>query len=191
MTEERCKVYRNGWAVYDNGSGRAVVWLPECVSFTYDFVRPKKEEAYDVPIQEELPEGLLASQPWPVAVTLAGDHRVEENSMNRHGSRRGKKVFDDPDCDFGDDEKEPGENCFLKRKFRLQEYAGENPETTYIRKEMIREMLTCLTEKQRRIVVLYCFYGYKQWEIAKKLGISREAVKDHLICAKRKMKKFL
>ena len=178
--EERCKVYRNGWAVYDNGSGRTVVWLPECVSFTYQFAKPKTDEAWAVSQQKELPEGLLESQPWPIAVTLVGDHRVEENLLNRTGSRRGSKVFDDPDWDFGDDEKQPGDNCYLKRMFRLQEYAGENPETTYIRKELIREILACLTEKQRRIVVLYCVYGYKQEEIADMLGIVVSTVNEHL-----------
>ena len=31
---EGSKVYANGYAVYDNGSGRTVIWLPDCTSFT-------------------------------------------------------------------------------------------------------------------------------------------------------------
>ena len=31
-----CTVYSNGFAVYDNGSGRTVIWLPDCTSFTSD-----------------------------------------------------------------------------------------------------------------------------------------------------------
>ena len=187
---EGCTIYPNGWAIYDNGSGYTVIWLPECVSFTYQFEKPKKNEDWVASVQETLPDGLLKSQPWPLALTLVGDHRVEENLMNRTGSRRGSKVFDDPDWDFGDDDNEQGDNCNLKRMFRLQEYAGESPETIYIRKETTREILACLTEKQRRVVVLYCIYGYKQREIARKLDISREAVKAHLACARRKIKKY-
>ena len=44
-----CKVYANGYAVYDNGSGRTVVWLPDCTSFTYYFVKPKESEIGIVP----------------------------------------------------------------------------------------------------------------------------------------------
>ena len=188
--EERCTVYRNGWAVYDNGSGRTVVWLPDCMSFTYQFGKPKKNEALSVSTQESLPEGLLASQPWPLAVTLVGDHRVEENSMNRQGSRHGKKVFDDPDWDFGEDEKQPGDNCFLKRMFRLQEYAVENPETTYIRKEIVRGVLEALDEKQRKALVLYAVYGYTQEEIAYKFGVTQPAVSKLLSRTCRKTKEF-
>ena len=32
-----CTLFRNGFAVYKNGTGRTVVWLPYCSSFTYYF----------------------------------------------------------------------------------------------------------------------------------------------------------
>jgi len=35
--ETGCLAYSCGYAVYDNGSGRTVMWLPDCVSFTYYF----------------------------------------------------------------------------------------------------------------------------------------------------------
>jgi len=83
-TEERCKVYSNGYVVYDNGSGRTVLWLPYCVSFTYHF-NPLKDSEKGGDIKETciLPEGMLESQPWTVAVTLIGEHRIEANFMNR------------------------------------------------------------------------------------------------------------
>ena len=173
---EGCKVYRNGWAVYDNGSGRTVVWLPDCVSFTYHFDKPSyKQESY-VSDRETLPQGLLSSQPWPIAVTLVGDHRVEENLMNRTGSRAGSKVYDDPDFDFGEDEDIPGNSSYLKRFFQEHEWTVENPETVYIRKEEIRELLDAMTEKQRKVVVQYFIYGYSLTEIARKVGIKKAAV---------------
>ena len=97
-TEERCTVYANGYAVYDNGSGRTVVWLPSCTSFTYHFDALKEsEKGGEVKETAELPEGLLVSLPWPVAVSLIGDHRVEANMMNRMGSRTGTKDYDSDD----------------------------------------------------------------------------------------------
>ena len=188
--EERCTVYRNGWAVYDNGSGRTVVWLPDCVSFTYRFDKPSyKRESY-VLDRESLPEGLLESQPWPVAVTLVGDHRVEENLLNRTGSRQGTKAYEDIGFDFNE------KNAFmndseLERFFSQQGRYGEDPETTYIRKEMVHEILASLTQKQREAVILYYLYEYTQEEIGEILGISRDSVNDRLEGAEEKIKKFL
>ena len=45
----------------------------------------------------ELPDGFLETQPWVIAVTLIGDHRVEANSMNRTGSRKDTTDYDSAD----------------------------------------------------------------------------------------------
>ena len=189
-TEERCLVYANGWAVYDNGSGCTVLWLPDCVSFTYQFIKPEKNESRAVPACEELPEGLLASQPWPIAVTLVGDHRVEENMLNRTGSRHGTKAYEDIGFD-ADEEKDFMKDSEIERFFSQQERYGENPETTYIRKEMIHEIMASLTQKQREVVILYYLYEYTQEKIGEILSISRDSVNDRLEGAEEKIKKFL
>ena len=188
VTEERCKVYRNGWAVYDNGSGRAVVWLPECVSFTYQFAKPKTDEAWAVPYQEELPEGLLVSQPWPVAVTLLGDYAVERNLMKRkHSTLRAANDDEEPE-DYEKPE-DHSDDPAMFRFFHLETYPGENPETSYLRKELTHEMLELLTKKQRSVIVLYYAYGFTQPEIAKRLGITKQAVGIRLISALHRLKK--
>lgn len=88
------QVYANGYGIYDNGSGRTVVWVPDCVSFTYRF-DPMKESEKGGEIKEhiDLPEGFLESQHWMLAMTLIGDHRVEMNMMNRTGSRTGTRDY--------------------------------------------------------------------------------------------------
>ena len=189
-SEERCLVYRNGWAVYDNGSGCTVLWLPECVSFTWQFEKPKTNEDWIGSSQEELPEGLLASQPWPIAVTLVGDHRVEENMLNRTGSRHGTKAYEDIGFD-ADEEKDFMKDSEIERFFSQQERYGENPETTYIRKEMVHEIMASLTQKQREVVILYYLYEYTQEKIGEILSISRDSVNDRLEGAEEKIKKFL
>ena len=123
-TEERCTVYANGYAVYDNGSGRTVVWLPSCTSFTYHFDALKEsEKGGEVKETAELPEGLLVSLPWPVAVSLIGDHRVEANMMNRMGSRTGTKDYDSDDNGDKDGDYKPQsfthflKNCHILKIF--------------------------------------------------------------------------
>lgn len=194
-TEERCIVYPNGYAVYDNGSGRTVVWLPDCVSFTYYFVKPKESEVGIVPEKETLPDGLLESLAWPIAVTLIGDHRVEDNLMNRTGSRTGTKDYDaDDNGDKDGDAEDAFERSYQNEFFWREGRFGENPEDAYIRKETLREMLESMTEKQRKVFILYYRYGYKQPEIAEILGITKQSVNERLagaLCrAKTKFQKF-
>ena len=181
-SEERCMIYRNGWAVYDNGSGCTVVWLPDCVSFTYQFEKPKKNEAWEVSAWEELPEGLLEAQPWPVAVTLLGDYSVERNLMKRKGSSCDPKSFVDPDCEYEITEEYMADPV-LDRFFRKRGCVAEDPEATYIWKETLQEMLDNMTKGQRRVFVLYYLYGYKHWEIAKKYHVKRTAVTRILLRA--------
>ncbi len=173
--EERCTVYRNGWAIYDNGSGCTVVWLPDCLHFTYSFVEAQAGEDLAGAQEYALPEGLLASQPWPVAVTLVGDHRVEANLLNRKGSRKGTRYA--ADILYGSGE---GEDILDDRVLAdlagAGAYKGENPESVYIRKEMLRERLAAMTEKQRRAFILCTVYGFTQKEAAAKLGITQPAV---------------
>ena len=188
--EERCKVYQNGWAVYDNGSGCTVVWLPDCVDFTYSFVELKGEEAGIVPDEETVPVGLLESQPWPIAVTLVGDHRVENNLLNRTGSRKGTKANED--ILYGSGEGEDSlDDRILDEIARLSIYSGGNPENAYIRKESFQEALAAMTEKQRQVFVLYYWYGYNHEEIAKIMKCVISVVNGHLKAAAKKAEKFL
>ena len=190
--EERCIVYANGYAVYDNGSGRTVVWLHDCVSFMYYFIKPKDTEIGIVPKKSSLPEGLLESLPWPMAITLIGDHRVEENLMNRMGSRTGTKDYNsDDNGDKDGDAEDAIEKALRNDYFWREERFGENPEDAYIRKEQIAETLSAMTEKQREVFSLYYRDGYNQYEISEKLGIKRRTVGDRLEGALKKVGKQL
>ena len=191
-SDDCCTVYANGYAVYDNGSGRTVVWVPACVSFTYYFDPMKESEKGDEIKQSiDLPEGFLESQPWNLAITLIGDHRVEQNSMNRTGSRTGTKDYDsDDNGDKDGDAEEALENSYQNEYNWREDQVGEDPETIYIRKETRREMLESMTPEQREVFLLYYKYGYKQKEIAKMLGIDRSSVRRRLDYAVKKVKKI-
>lgn len=92
-----CTLFSNGFAIYQNITGRTVVWLPYCKSFTYYFGKLRDSEKDTLTETYELPEGFLESQPWVIAVTLIGDHRIERNSMNRTGSRKDTTGFNSAD----------------------------------------------------------------------------------------------
>ena len=191
-TEERCKVYANGYAVYDGASGRTVVWVPACVAFTYRF-DPMKESEKGGEIKEsiDLPAGFLESQPWPIAITLIGDHQAERRAVHRKGDRKETKSLIRGDNEEGDalDEKEEREDS-LKKEYSWKEgQIGEDPETRYIRMETQRELLESMTVKQREVFVLYYKYGYNQYEISGILGIDQSSVRDRLNAALKKIKK--
>ena len=180
--DDRCLVYANGYAVYDNGSGRTVIWLPDCLNFTYYFNPMKDSEiGGEIKQMDELPDGLLASEPWPIAVTLIGDHRVEANIMNRSGGRTGTTDFDS--SDYGD--KDGDAEDTVEKSYR-SEYTwtdgrfGEDPLEYVLREERRREMLETMSPKQREAFIMYYRDGLNQYEIAAMLGISQNAVKCRL-----------
>lgn len=51
-----CTLFRNGFAIYKNMTGRTVVWLPYCVSFTYYFNKLRDSEKDTLSETYELPE---------------------------------------------------------------------------------------------------------------------------------------
>ncbi len=181
--EDRCKVYANGYAVYENDSGRTVLWVPDCVSFTYSF-DPMKESEKGGEIKQSvtLPEGLLESEPWPIALTLVGDHRVENLTMQRKGDRKKNKFLIRGDNEEGNamDEMEAREDSLREEYSWRGGQFGEDPETAYIRTETRHEMLMSMTGKQREVFSLYYKDGYTQQEIADRMGCAVSPVNKHL-----------
>lgn len=186
-----CTVYSNGFAVYDNGSGRTVIWLPDCTSFTYVFTRPKSSEDGKIPYKKQISDEMLESLSWFMAVMLIGDHRVENNLMNRKSSRKGAKDYDTDD--YGDkcgEAEEAVEEEYRDEFFWNEGRFGENPLDALIRKERDAAMLAAMTDKQREVFLLYYKEGYTQQQIADMLGLSKRSVKERLGWALSKAKKF-
>lgn len=174
-----CKVYANGYAVYANGIGTTVLWLPDCRTFTYQFDELKDKEKEYLPQRSQIGEDVMDSQPWFMAVMLRGDHQVERNAMDRKSDRKGKnqKLSLDEITEKDEQEYEWRPGCRF-----------ENPEAAYIRKEMIQEQLAKLTEKQKEVFILYHKYGYSQQEIADILGVTQKAVDFRLKAAENKVR---
>ena len=186
-----CTVYSNGFAVYDNGSGRTVIWLPDCTSFTYVFTRPKASEDGKLPYKKHIPDEMLESLSWFMAVMLIGDHRVENNLMNRKSSRKGAKDYDTDD--YGDkcgEAEEAVEEEYRDEFFWNEGRFGENPLDALIRKERNAAMLAAMTDKQRKVFLLYYKEAYTQQQIADMLGCVVSMVNKHLKASLKRIKKF-
>lgn len=187
-----CTLFRNGFAIYKNGSGRTVVWLPYCVNFTFYFDKLRDSEKDTLRETYELPEGYLKTQPWVIAVTLIGDHRIESNSMNRTGSR--KNTVDLASKDKGDKDGSMEEVIAdpYRRAFNWYDgHMGENPQDAVERRETREEMLAAMTEKQREAFVMYYRDGMTQEQIAVYFNVDQTAVRDRLKGALKKAKKYL
>ena len=186
-----CMVYSNGFAVYDNGCGRTVLWLPDCTSFTYVFTKPKAAEEGKTPYKEQVSDEMLESLSWFTAVMLIGDHRVESNLMNRKSSRKGSRAYDVDDCGDKCGKIEATiEDLYIDKFFWKDGRFGENPLDTLIRTERYREMLEALTDKQRKVFLLYYKEGYTQQQIAEMLGCVVSMVNKHLNASLKKIKNY-
>ena len=186
-----CTLFSNGFAIYQNVTGRTVVWLPYCKSFTYYFGKLRDSEKDTLTETYELPEGFLETQPWVIAVTLIGDHRVEANSMNRTGSRKDTTDFDSADNSDKDGDAEQALADPYRRAFNWYDgRMGENPQDAVERRETREEMLAAMTEKQREVFVMYYRDCMTQDEISAIVGIAQQNVYKRLRGALNIAKKY-
>ena len=186
-----CTLFSNGFAIYQNITGRTVVWLPYCKNFTFYFTKLRDSEKDTFRESYELPDGFLSAQPWILAVTLIGDHRIEANSMNRTGSRKDTTDYDSADNGDKDGDAEQALADPFRRVFNWYDgHMGENPQDAVERRETREEMLSEMTEKQREAFVMYFRDGMTQEEIASNIGVSRDSVNDRLEGALKKVKKY-
>ena len=192
ITTDSILIYPCGYAVYENESGRTVMWVPGCTSFTYYFDQLSEAEQRYQDQKDTLPEGMLEDLPWEMALTLIGDHRIEANRMNsRMGSRKGTEGLEEVLYgDKTDDAEEAQEKSFRKEYLWREDKIGESPETIYIRKESREEALAAMTERQREVFLLYYEKGYRQRDIAEMLGISQPNVVKLLNKALERVRKY-
>lgn len=173
----KCEVYSNGYAVYDNGNRRVVIWVPDCSSVTYYFGKLKKNEKEYMNEQDEISEDELGGYPWHIAIVIAGENRIEFN-MDHPKSAGTTSEFDDKEEKI---EAAPSWCCGSH---------FDSPEEAYLKKEAEEERRNAMTEKQREVYDLYYKQGYNRAEIARKLGVSERAVGRMLERACEKIKNF-
>ena len=195
-----CEVYDCGYALFDNGDRKTVLWVPEAIRaaqyyspLTYaEKLREEHRDAYD--LEEDLDswaiiEGTesgedrlaaeqLGDMPWYLAVVIAGENSIERNLAH---PRTAGTVSDAVHVEDYDGNKS---YCWCCGSH------FPNPEDEYIRKETEAERRAAMTEKQREVFDLYYEDNLTQAEIAELLGISQKAVDYRLNGVEKKLKNF-
>ena len=162
-TDGRIDVYTNGYAVYDNGDRRSVIWVPDCGSVTYYFGQLRDNEREYLKQKDEVGKDILGAAPWYIALTVAGEDSIERNLVHPK-SQASASAFEAIEEGIRPDYSWRGGAHI------------ETPEEALIRKENERERREALTGKQREVYDLYFNEGLTQRQIAEKLGISHRAV---------------
>ena len=176
---EGCYVFANGYALYENDAGKTTMWLPDCVRFVYQFTKLRDaEKIRGLREYEEIPEELMREMSWVVVLTTIGGHRIENLSLNRKGDRAGSRA------DLYDESNDENQEDFLRREYVWKdEQFGEDPVTSYIRKETLARALASMTDKQREVFLLYYRDGYTQEEIGEMISIAQQNVSKLLLKA--------
>lgn len=186
--EEGCKVYENGYALYNNGLGRhTILWLPYCVNYAYHFNKLRDAEKEYLNERDDIPDKMLISTAWPIVVALFGEERITQNMFHGFGNCDTESIESDGDEQENDtvDEDADGEDFCWD-----DETLGVDPLEAVIRRERRETLLSEMTGSQRKVFVLTYKCGWTQERIADEMGVSQQAVQKLLSKAKCKAKKY-
>lgn len=159
-----CEVYQNGYAVYDNGDRKTVLWIRDCSSATYYFTQLRDNEKDYQSETDLLDEKALGALPWYYALMIAGENQITMTLDHP----RSEGTTSDADLMTVLDTKP---SAYWVNGVRFPD-----PEEAYLRKEAHEERMALLTDRQRQVCELYYELGYTQREIGELLGIDRRTV---------------
>ena len=165
----RVEVFNNGYAVYDNGNRRVVLWAPDCGSAVYYFTGLRDNEKEYLSQKEEIGLDILGDLPWYHALMIAGENRIEYN-MDHPKSKGNTSDFD------ANDDVTPATHWVGACHF-------DSPEEAYLKKEAaeeVRKRVRQLKPKQRDAIQLCYFDELTQEEAAQKLKISQSTVSERV-----------
>lgn len=182
------KVFRNGFALYENGLGKySVLWLPYCTRFIYCFNKLRDSEMEYLSETKELPSDDFVTWAWTVAVALFGEERITQKMNRGFGNADISADGEDNEDEYNPEpEDEDLEGNFVWD----DEPLGVDPLNAVIRRENREEMLATMTDKQREAFILHYKYGWTQQQIADYLELDQTTVRDRLRYALKKTKKY-
>lgn len=172
----RVEVFNNGYAIYDNGNRRVVLWAPDCGSAVYYFTGLRDNEKEYLSQKEEIGMDVLGDLPWYHALMIAGENRIEYNMD--HPKSKGNTS----DFDLEDDDAVPATHWAGACHF-------DTPEEAYLKKEAAEERKKALTDKQREVYVLRYEMGMTLEVIAKRVGLNSNTVYSHIKGIRKKLGK--
>lgn len=170
-TDGLCEVFVNGYAIYDNGDRKTVLWAPDCGSATYHFTKLRDNEKQYQVEKDTVGQDVFGPAPWYIALMVAGENSIERNLDHPKSIGTTSETGDKEDYDVKPEHRWIGGTHF------------ENPEEAYIKKEEaeeIRRMAFGLKKKQRDAVDLYYFKGFSEEQAAEKLGIAQSSFSERL-----------
>ena len=166
-------VYPCGFAIGRSGRRTVGVRVDECGDYRY-LVDNGEKTAFQYSgddLQHYFPEDFFLDQPWPLRLMMAVDDQLQKNEDDRERGWISKhpEIPDDKNWMNG------GHYSF---------------EDALIHRMEMEEVLELMTEKQRRVFVLYGS-GYTQQEIGQMIGAAQQvAISKHLRTALEKAKKY-
>ena len=172
----RVEVFNNGYAIYDNGNRRVVLWTPDCGSAVYYFTGLRDNEKEYLSQKEEIGMDVLGDLPWYHALMIAGENRIEYN-MDHPKSKGNTSDYDLEEAEV----------------VHASHWAGacrfDTPEEAYLKKEAEEERKKALTEKQREVYVMRYEMGMTLEEIAERVELNFNTVYSHIKGIRKKLGK--
>lgn len=153
-------VYRNGYALYHAYGHSTVFPIHACGDYLY----------VSSGVSSYLPEHFFEKELWYVRLVLEGEDRLERNQRAKEQERTVSYSA-------------------IPEAWKIMEDIRENPLEHLVDKENRKEILQCLTERQRTAVSLCFFQQKSRKEVARELGISSPAVSTILSQAGRRLRK--
>lgn len=170
-----CEVYSNGYAVYDNGNRRTVIWVPDCSSTTYFFGKLRDKEKEYLKEKEVIGADILGDCPWCTALIIAGENCIESNM--RHPKSKGTTS----DYDTADLDIPPATHWVGASHF-------DTPEVAFLKKEAAEARRKVLTDKQLEIFELYFAGGMSMRAIADRYGVHFTTIGEQITAIKNRLK---
>ena len=152
--------YQNGYALYHACGHNTVFPLHTCGAYLY----------VSNGISSYLPELFFEKEPWYVRLVLEGEDRLDRNQRAK-------------------EQKRTVSYSAISEEWEAISNAEGNPLEDLVHRENRKEMLHCLTERQREAVSLCFFQQKSRKEAARELGISSPAVSAILLQAARRLRK--
>ena len=199
--ETCCEAFENGYAVFDNGDRKTVIWIPDCPKAaryyypaTYDekckekrrrmawWEEEDEEDEYSriiaetEPGEDRLDEEALADMNWYLAVAIAGENQIEQNLEHPLSAENRSDEYIEE---------------YSARRYSW--HCGtrfQTPEEAILEKEEREERCAGLTEKQMEVYLLYYEEGYTEEAIAVILNVSQIAVHKKLKAIRRVISEY-
>ncbi len=152
--------YQSGYALYHACGHSTVFPIHTCGAYLY----------VSSGISSYLPEQFFEKEPWYVRLVLEGEDRLDHNQREKEKERTVSYHA-------------------ISEEWEVMGNARENPLEYLVDRENRKEIMYCLTERQKAAVSLCFFQQKSRTEAAKELGISSPAVSTILSQAVRRMRK--